>query len=139
MRKPRNEYMSAGLPPITDIARRGWHGRQVPQATRLLKRKASINHKTRPPNEAASLNAVVAGFGRRPSDGAGAVGNRLLLDFDDVPPYCFVRFVTLGCEVRPGFRLIKCLCVAQAVPLDDGYSLGSRSPLYVFNPSGRGA
>jgi hypothetical protein len=131
--------MSAGLPPITDIARRGWHGRQVPQATRLLKRKASINHKTRPPNEAASLNAVVAGFGRRPSDGAGTVGNKLLLDFDDVPPYGFVCFVTLGREVRPGLRLVKCLCVAQAVPLDDGYTFGSHSPLYVFNPSGRGA
>ena len=24
--------MSAGLPPITDIARRGWHGRKVPTA-----------------------------------------------------------------------------------------------------------
>jgi hypothetical protein len=23
--------MSAGLPPIADIARRGWHGRKVPQ------------------------------------------------------------------------------------------------------------
>ena len=125
--------------PIATGERTSPIGRFVPQATRLLKRKASINHKTRPPNEAASLNAVVAGFGRRLSDGAGAVGNRLLLDFDDVPPYCFVCFVTLGCEVRPGFRLVKCLCVAQAVPLDDGYSLGSRSPLYVFNPSGRGA
>ena len=30
MRKPRNEHMSAGLPPIADIARRGWHGRKVP-------------------------------------------------------------------------------------------------------------
>src|SRR2546423_1741907 len=30
MRKPRNEQMSAGLPPIADIARRGWHGRKVP-------------------------------------------------------------------------------------------------------------
>src|ERR1700704_2867960 len=130
--------MSA-LASFRDSSRTSREVREVPQATRLLKRKASINHKTRPPNEAASLNAVVAGFGRRPSDGAGAVGNRLLLDFDDVPPYCFVCFVTLGCEVRPGFRLVKCLCVAQAVPLDDGYTLGSRSPLYVFNPSGRGA
>ena len=30
MRKPRNEHMSAGLPPIADIARRGQHGRKVP-------------------------------------------------------------------------------------------------------------
>jgi hypothetical protein len=32
MRKPRCERMSAGLPPIADIARRGWHGRRVPIA-----------------------------------------------------------------------------------------------------------
>jgi ABC-type uncharacterized transport system substrate-binding protein len=32
MRRTRNEHMSAGLPPITDIARRGWHGRKVPTA-----------------------------------------------------------------------------------------------------------
>ena len=25
-------HMSAGLPPIADIARRGWHGRKVPKA-----------------------------------------------------------------------------------------------------------
>jgi hypothetical protein len=30
MRKPRNEHMSAGFPPIADIARRGCHGRKVP-------------------------------------------------------------------------------------------------------------
>ena len=30
MRRTRIEHMSAGLPPITDIARRGWHGRKVP-------------------------------------------------------------------------------------------------------------
>ena len=30
MRRTRNEHMSAGLPPISDIARRGWHGRKVP-------------------------------------------------------------------------------------------------------------
>src|SRR3981189_440852 len=29
MRRPRNEHMSAGLPPI---ARRGWHGRKVPNS-----------------------------------------------------------------------------------------------------------
>ena len=28
MRRTRIEHMSAGLPPITDIARRGWHGRK---------------------------------------------------------------------------------------------------------------
>ena len=32
MRRTRIEHMSAGLPPITDIARRGWHGRKVPTA-----------------------------------------------------------------------------------------------------------
>src|SRR5262249_12397319 len=30
MRKPRNEHMSAGLPPIADLAQRGQHGRKVP-------------------------------------------------------------------------------------------------------------
>jgi hypothetical protein len=29
MRKPRNEHMLAGLPPIADIAPRGWYGRRV--------------------------------------------------------------------------------------------------------------
>jgi hypothetical protein len=29
MRRTRIEHMSAGLPPIMDIARRGWHGRKV--------------------------------------------------------------------------------------------------------------
>jgi len=33
MRKPRNEHMSAGMPSIADIARRGWHGRKMPLAT----------------------------------------------------------------------------------------------------------
>ena len=31
MRRTRIEHMSAGLPPITDIGRRGWHGRKVPE------------------------------------------------------------------------------------------------------------
>ena len=31
-RNPHIEHMSAGLPPITDITRRGWHGRKVPLA-----------------------------------------------------------------------------------------------------------
>ena len=30
MRRTRVEHMSAGLPLITDIALRGWHGRKVP-------------------------------------------------------------------------------------------------------------
>src|SRR6266699_103415 len=30
--KTRNEHMSAGLPPIADIARRGWHGGKVPRS-----------------------------------------------------------------------------------------------------------
>ena len=30
MRRTRIEHMSAGLPLITDIALRGWHGRKVP-------------------------------------------------------------------------------------------------------------
>jgi hypothetical protein len=32
MRITHIEHMSAGLPPITDIARRGWHSRKVPSA-----------------------------------------------------------------------------------------------------------
>ena len=32
MRKPRNEHMSAGLPPIANIARRSQHGRKVPRS-----------------------------------------------------------------------------------------------------------
>ena len=31
MRRTRIEHMSAGLPPIADIARRGWHGSFVPR------------------------------------------------------------------------------------------------------------
>ncbi len=30
MRRTRNEHMSAGLPPVTDITQRGWNGRKVP-------------------------------------------------------------------------------------------------------------
>src|SRR5262249_52329235 len=42
--------------------------------------------------------------------------NGLLFDFDDVPPNCFLTFVTLGRKVRPGFRFIKCQHVVHAVP-----------------------
>src|SRR2546430_16345788 len=30
MRRTHIEHMSAGLPPLADIARRGWYGRKVP-------------------------------------------------------------------------------------------------------------
>jgi hypothetical protein len=33
MRRTRIEHISAGLPPITDIARRGWHGRKCHEPT----------------------------------------------------------------------------------------------------------
>src|SRR5205823_5462979 len=36
MRRTRVEHMSAGLHPIADIARRDWHGREVPQAVMPL-------------------------------------------------------------------------------------------------------
>jgi hypothetical protein len=49
--------MSA-LARFADSSRTSREVREVPQATRLLKRKASINYKTRPPNEAASLNSI---------------------------------------------------------------------------------
>jgi hypothetical protein len=32
MRKPRSGHISAGLPLIADIARRGWQGRKVPHS-----------------------------------------------------------------------------------------------------------
>jgi hypothetical protein len=51
-----------------------------------------------------SLCAVVAGFGRRAPQ--PMPGNRLLFGFDDVPPYYLNCLVTLGCKVRPGFRLV---------------------------------
>jgi hypothetical protein len=95
------------------------------------------NHWTRPPNETASLCAVVAGFGRRAPQ--PVPGNGLLFGFDDVPPYYLNCLVTLGCKVRPGFRLVECHSVIQAVPFDDGRTLGRRPTLYLNNPSGCGA
>jgi hypothetical protein len=62
-------------------------------------------------------------------------GNRLLFGFDDVPPYYLNCLVTLGCKVRPGFRLVECHCVIQAVPFDDARTLGRRPTLYLNNPS----
>ena len=46
MRKPRNEHMSAGVPRITDIARRGWDGRRVPggDVSVRLAQQAGIKH-----------------------------------------------------------------------------------------------
>jgi hypothetical protein len=88
-------------------------------------------------NETASLCAVVAGFGRRAPQ--PVPGNRLLFGFDDIPPCYLNRLVTLGCEVRPSFRLVERHCVIQAVPFDDGRTLGRRPTLYLNNPSGCGA
>ena len=53
----------------------------------------------------------------------------LLFYFDDVPPYYLDCLVTLRREVCPGFRLVECHRVFQAVPLDDRYTLGSRRTL----------
>jgi len=36
---PRCEHMSAGLPPIADIAGRGWHGRKVPIGDKVHRSK----------------------------------------------------------------------------------------------------
>jgi hypothetical protein len=66
-------------------------------------------------------------------------GKGLLLDFDDVTPYHLGCLVTLGCKVRPCFRLVERHCVIQAVPFDDGRTLGRRPALYLNNSSGRGA
>ena len=66
-------------------------------------------------------------------------GNRLLFGFDRVPSYHLGCPVTLGCKVRPGFRLVECHSVIQAVPFDDGRTLGRRPTLYLNNRSGRGA
>src|SRR3954451_24479589 len=41
MRRTRIEHMSAGLPPITEIARRGWHGRKVPKPAVSSRSKTS--------------------------------------------------------------------------------------------------
>ena len=68
-----------------------------------------------------------------------APGNRLLFGFDDVSPHYLNCLVTLGCKVRPGFRLVECHCVIQAVPFDDARTLRRRPTLYLNNPSGRGA
>ena len=38
----RIEHMSAGLPPITDIARRDWHGRKVPTAVIAAIRRTGV-------------------------------------------------------------------------------------------------
>src|ERR1700687_5143368 len=108
------------------------------QETRLLKPKVIINHETRLPNEAGSQGAVIVDFECPPRDAAGP-GNRLLLNFDDVPPYYLGCLVTLGRKVRPGLRLVECHCVVQAVPFYDGRTLGSGPPLYLNNLSARGA
>jgi hypothetical protein len=66
-------------------------------------------------------------------------GKALLFGFDDVPSYYLNCLVALRCKVRPGFRLVECHSVIQAVPFDDGRTLGSRPTLYLNNPSGCGA
>src|ERR671937_1520234 len=53
-------------------------------------------------------------FGRHRTPALG--WTRLLFDFDDVPPYGLDRLITLGCKVRPGFRLIECHSLIQAIP-----------------------
>lgn len=58
----------------------------------------------------------------------------LIHHFDGVPPDCLEGFVTLRRKVIPGFRFVKCLRLLQAVPLGDGYTLGSR-PLQCNNLS----
>jgi len=63
-----------------------------------------------------------------------ACAEGLIHHFDGVPPDCFEGFVTLRRKVIPGFRFVKCLRLLQAVPLGDGYTLGSR-PLQCNNLS----
>src|SRR5712692_1985430 len=54
LRQAHCEQMFSALPLRADLHGPTRDVAEVPQATRLLKRKASINHDTRPPNEAAS-------------------------------------------------------------------------------------
>src|ERR1700688_3148324 len=63
----------------------------------------------------------------------------LLFDFNDVPSYHLGELVTLGCNVRPGFRLVECHSLIHARPFGDPHTLGGRPPLYLNHSSGRGA
>src|ERR1700731_1687322 len=63
----------------------------------------------------------------------------LLFDFNDVPSYHLGELVTLGCSVRPGFRLVECHSLIHARPFGDPHTLGGRPPLYLNHSSGRGA
>ncbi len=67
-----------------------------------------------------------------------ACAEGLIHHFDGVPPDCLEGFVTLRRKVIPGFRFVKCLRLLQAVPLGDGYTLGSR-PLQCNNLSAASA
>src|SRR5690349_16386506 len=86
--------------------------------------------KTRPPlQQAASVGAVVA---LSDSD------EGLVCGFDNIPSYRPECLISLGRKVVPGFRLIKCLCLLQGVPLGDGHTFGSR-PLQGNNLTTAGA
>src|SRR3984893_7051833 len=95
---------------------------------------AAHSKRKRPATEATSFDAVR-------SDRLTQVGleKELFLDLHNVPAYRLLRFVTLGCQVCPGLRLIKCNRIVHAVPLDDGHILGSCRSFYVLNPSVQGA
>jgi hypothetical protein len=85
------------------------------------------------------LDGLAAGICRRLWRRTALMANRLLLGLDDVAPYNLGCLVTLGCKVCPGFRLIECHRIIQAVPFDHGHVLGSRPAVYLNDPSGRGA
>jgi hypothetical protein len=102
-----------------------------------LREPVSTSLENAPAHAERASAAKATGF--EGASGATQPGNRLLLDFDDVTPYGPGCLVTLRRKIRPGFRLVKCHCVVKAVPFDDGHTLGSRGPVYLDNPSARGA
>jgi hypothetical protein len=124
--------------PLWACAVGGRAGKQRPQPVQFYsgcKSHLFITSKT----GAGSYDFVRSAASPPERDASRCPGNRLLFGFDDVPPYYFNCLVTLGCKVRPGFRLVECHSVIQAVPFDDGRTLGRRPTLYLNNPSSCGA
>ena len=65
MRRTRIEHMSAGLPPITDITRRGRHGRKVPGSDICNAAKSfhSITSSARASSVGGASRPILAGIG----------------------------------------------------------------------------
>jgi hypothetical protein len=109
-----------GASSATQIFVRAWPGT----------RGATINQK----NEATRAGGLATHkrlrvFRRRPC-GRGQSRHGLICDLDDVPPHCLDGLLTLGRKIIPGFGVVECLRLCQAVPLGNGHTLGSRTPLH---------